>query len=174
VINYSGAAVSIEHSNSLQNRIIGGVFTGDPTTSVGVRTIGGSFNMHGTVVTVGTSISTSPWARRNTPTTSSALNPKARRRSFGQPRPPVSPSTSWATRRRARPSGRHRHRFRSVSGRFSMVDSSLNLGSPIRSSTFRTATRASSSGEMNSGPRPSRGPARSPSSAIGGRPDQSL
>jgi hypothetical protein len=49
ISNFTGAAVSIEHSNSLGHRIIGGIFQYGPT---GVKTAGGSFVMMGTWLTI--------------------------------------------------------------------------------------------------------------------------
>ncbi len=131
VINYSGAAVSIEHSNSLQNRIIGGVFTGDPTTSVGVRTIGGSFNMHGTVVTVGdvdfdTAAATQEHANYVIGVESESTAKILRTATTSG----VAIYFVGYTKKGAPVGGATVIDFRSVSGRFSMVDSSLNLGQP--------------------------------------------
>ena len=131
VINYSGAAVSIEHSNSLQNRIIGGVFTGDPTTSVGVRTIGGSFNMHGTVITVGDvdfdiAAGTQEHANYVIGVESESTAKILRTATTSG----VAIYFAGYTKKGAPVGGATVIDFRSVSGRFSMVDSSLNLGQP--------------------------------------------
>jgi hypothetical protein len=50
---FTGAAVSIEHNNSLGHRITGGVWASGASSSIGVQTMGGSFDLWGSFVQVG-------------------------------------------------------------------------------------------------------------------------
>ena len=131
VINYSGAAVSIEHSNSLQNRIIGGVFNGDPTTSVGVRTVGGSFNMHGTVIAVGdVDFDIAAGAQEHANYVIGVESESGAKILRTAASSGAAIYFAGYTKKGAPVGGATVIDFQSVNGRFSMVDSSLNLGQP--------------------------------------------
>jgi hypothetical protein len=130
IVQFSRAGISIEHSNSLNNRIIGGVISYGPAA---VRTTGGGFIMMGTAINVsdvdfdlGRGTYEHPLYVTNVSSESGAKIIR------------TATSPLWITF-----TGYHKKGsagttidFRSVKGAFVMIGSHLNLGDPSVSAQF--------------------------------------
>jgi len=136
VINCQKAAYSIEHSNSLQHRIIGGVIDcSSSPSSIGVLTHGGSFSMTGTTVAVSGTFVVVTGRQYHSLSIANVSEEDGANILWTSTDSAIDISFTAYNKSGAKPNQSTIY-FQGKNGRFSMSSSNLNLGQPGEFAVF--------------------------------------